>query len=160
MGQMNASNRKAFLDTIAISEGTYGIGDDGYNVLVGSTVLKPLLFTSYADHPRVFNRDLNSTAAGRYQLLSRYFTVYKARLNLPDFGHASQDAIAIQQITECQAIDDVDAGLIYSAIKRCNRIWASFPGSPYGQATRATDYLANAFTAAGGVVINNYKRET
>ena len=66
------SNEKAFLDMIAFSEiGTALLvkSDNGYNVLVGSTAAKPLLFDSYADHPRIYNKQFNSTAAGRYQLL-------------------------------------------------------------------------------------------
>ena len=42
---------------------------NGYNVLVGSTPANPLTFPSYADHPNVFDAALDSTAAGRYQLL-------------------------------------------------------------------------------------------
>lgn len=76
-------NRKAFLNMIAFSEGTSTIegSDNGYNVLVGGT-----LFDSYADHPRklvVINSKLKSTAAGRYQLLSRYFDYLSRRLPVP-----------------------------------------------------------------------------
>ena len=64
-------NRQAFLDMLAWSEGTSTIteSDNGYNVLVGSTPEHPLLFESYADHPRILNPDLDSTAAGRYRLM-------------------------------------------------------------------------------------------
>jgi muramidase (phage lysozyme) len=58
-------NLKAFLDTIATSEGTYGCGDDGYNVIVGGD-----LFDDYSKHPDVLvtlnKAGLKSTAAGRY----------------------------------------------------------------------------------------------
>ena len=40
-------NLKAFLDMIAVSEGTAGKGNDGYNVIVAGN-----LFDSYDDHPR------------------------------------------------------------------------------------------------------------
>ena len=43
-----APNIVAFLSTIAVSEGTFGEGDNGYNVLAGGK-----LFEGYADHPRV-----------------------------------------------------------------------------------------------------------
>jgi muramidase (phage lysozyme) len=77
-------NLQAFLTMIAVSEGTASIGDRGYNCIVGSRVGRALLFTSYADHPRVkvqlrvddpktlVDEGLWSTAAGRYQILARY----------------------------------------------------------------------------------------
>ena len=64
-------NLQAFLDMIAVSEGTAGKGDNGYNVIVGGELLQ-----GYDDHPRklVWLRPgLASTAAGRYQLLKRYY---------------------------------------------------------------------------------------
>ena len=60
---------------IAVSEGTAGKGDDGYNVIVGGA-----LFQGYNDHPRKLvwiRQGLASTAAGRYQLLKRYYDAYK-----------------------------------------------------------------------------------
>ena len=151
-------NRKAFLDMIAKSEGTAGRGDDGYNVLFGG-----LLFYSYTDHPRKKTYEKRdefirngkkdfTTAAGRYQLLARYFDAYKKQLNLPDFSPASQDAIAIQQIKECKALADIDAGRIAQAIKKCRRIWASLPGAGYGQHENSIDYCLAAYKKAGGTL--------
>ena len=146
-------NQKAFLDMIAWSEiGTalLAVSDDGYNVLVGSTVKRPLLFTSYATHPNVYNRALNSTAAGRYQLLSRYFLPYKTLLNLSDFGPSSQDAIALQQIRERHALDDVDSGNFTKAVAKVSNIWASLPGNTDGQHQNLMANLENAYERAGG----------
>jgi muramidase (phage lysozyme) len=144
-------NRQAFLDMISHSEGTFGRGDNGYNVLVGGC-----LFNSYEDHPRkliVLNKaGLKSTAAGRYQLLSRYFDAYKKQLKLTDFSPAAQDAIAIQQIKECKALDDVDAGRIELAVKKCARIWASLPGAGYGQHENNMEFILAAYTKAGGTL--------
>jgi muramidase (phage lysozyme) len=145
-------NRGAFLDLISYSEGTSNItgSDDGYLVEVSGT-----LFHDYYDHPRKLiqlNPNLKSTAAGRYQLLAKYFDYYKKLLNLPDFSPDSQDKIAIQQIKECHALDDVDAGRIQIAINKCARIWASFPGNHYGQRQVGMDDLIAAYVNAGGVV--------
>lgn len=143
-------NRKAFLDMIAVSEGTKDLGDDGYNVLVGGD-----LFDGYEDHPRklvVLSPKLKSTAAGRYQLLSKYFDFYKKKLNLPDFAPECQDMIAIQQIRECWALDDVDSGRLDEAIRKCARIWASFPGAGYGQHENKLEVLHLAFKEAGGIL--------
>lgn len=145
-------NQKAFLDTIAWSEGTIRIpnSDDGYNVLVGSTPSHPLLFTSYADHPRVFNKELDSTAAGRYQVLARYYDAYKLMLDLPDFSPDSQDTIAMRQIFESGACADIEGGNLTSAIAKVAHIWASLPLSPYGQHENTFKQLVVAYKQAGG----------
>lgn len=149
MPQSSLANRDAFLSMISHSEGTDRYGTErGYNVIVGGT-----LFHSYADHPRVtvqLNPSLKSTAAGRYQLLARYFDAYKSQLSLPDFSPASQDKIALQQIKERRALDDIDSGNIRTAIARCKNIWASFPGSGYGQHENAIDPLLAFYIKAGG----------
>ncbi len=145
-------NQQAFLDMIAVSEGTAGLGDHGYNVLVGSIYGKPLLFKSYADHPRIYNKQFNSTAAGRYQLLMRYYDAYKKSLNLPDFSPDSQDAIALQQIKECKAFPDIEAGRFVQAVDKCKKIWASLPGAGYGQHENKIEKLQAAYQSAGGTI--------
>lgn len=148
-------NQKAFLDMIAFSEiGTdlLAVSDNGYNVIVGSTPGHPILFQSYADHPNVYIKAANSTAAGRYQLIHRYWPAYKSLLNLPDYSPESQDAVALQQIKECKAIDLIDSGWIEQAIGRCAHIWASFPGANYNQHENTLSSLIGAYTAAGGTL--------
>lgn len=149
----------AFLDTIAMSELGAALllkSDDGYNVLVGSTPDRPLLFSSYKDHPRRLIKlpslGIESTAAGRYQLLARYFDTYKRLLHLPDFGPMSQDEIAIRQIKECEAFEKVQAGDFAAAVTLCSRIWASLPGSPYGQHVNKLAELKGYYISAGGTL--------
>lgn len=148
-------NLKAFLDTIAWSEigpALLAKSDNGYNVLVGSTPEKPLLFASYAQHPNVYNPKMNSTAAGRYQFLSRYWPAYRRQLLLPDFGRESQDRWAVQLIRECGALDDVEAGRLAQAIAKCRSRWASLPDAGYGQHEHRLPDLLAAYTDAGGVL--------
>lgn len=147
------SNLDAFLSMIAHSEGTAEIGDRGYNCLVGSTPAKPVLFPSYADHPRIrvqLRPDLWSTAAGRYQILARYYDAYKDRLALNDFSPASQDAIAIEMIREQHALPDILAGRFDAAVVKVANIWASLPGAGYGQHENRMADLRAAFTRNGG----------
>lgn len=148
---MNAVNRQAFLDMIAISEGTAHLGDRGYNVIVGGK-----LFSGYKDHPRVLvdlpKLRIKSTAAGRYQILAKYFDAYRKQLRLKDFGPASQDAIALQLIKECKALEDIDAGRIADAIRKCRSRWASLPGAGYGQHEHTVERLLAAYQTAGGAV--------
>jgi muramidase (phage lysozyme) len=149
------ANMCAFLDMIAVSEiGSQMLADprtdDGYKVLVGAPPGHLLLLGDYADHPRVRNAALNSDAAGRYQILSRYWPIYKKQLGLPDFGPESQDRYAIQQIKESRAIPAILTGDIVSATRLCARIWASLPGALYGQHVNNMDSLAAAYNTALG----------
>lgn len=152
-------NLKAFLDTIAISElgaRLLLVSDNGFNVLVGSTPDHPRLFSSYADHPRQLidlpRLGIKSTAAGRYQLLARYFDAYKKQLSLRDFSPASQDVIAVQQIRERGALADIEAGRFDSAITKCASCWASLPGATFGQHTNDLADLRRVFIRAGGKI--------
>lgn len=153
------NNLKAFLDMIAVSElgeGLLAASDNGYNVIVGSTAAHPILFASYADHPRklvqmtIKGKAIKSSAAGRYQLLSRYFDAYKTSLRLLDFSPASQDAIAIQQMRERRALPDIEDGKFADAVAKVSNIWASLPGAGYGQHENSLDRLQVAFVKAGG----------
>jgi muramidase (phage lysozyme) len=151
--EAGGQNVCSFLDMLAVSEGTSTDpdSDDGYNVIVGGQ-----LFIGYADHPRRLitlpNLGIKSTAAGRYQLLARYYDAYKKLLRLYDFSPVSQDKIAIQQIRERRAFDDIVAGNLESAITKCSNIWASLPGNSYGQHQQSLDTLRAAFILNGGSV--------
>jgi muramidase (phage lysozyme) len=154
-------NERAFLFMIAISELGPLImarSDCGYDVIVGSTKDKLDLMKSYADHPRktvtlvIKGQTIKSTAAGRYQILSRYFDHYKQQLRLPDFSPASQDAIALQLIRECRALDDVRAGRFAIALSKCRSRWASLPGAGYGQHENDAADLQAAYVQAGGTL--------
>lgn len=149
------ANLCAFLDMIAWSEGTDNgrqpTHDHGYDVLVGGS-----LFSGYADHPRKLITlpalGIRSTAAGRYQLLARYWDHYRQQLGLRDFGPISQDRVALQQIKEQGALGDIGAGRIQAAIAKCRNIWASLPGAGYGQREHQADDLLAQYIAAGGVM--------
>ena len=151
-------NIKAFLDLIAWCEGTKGVGDDGYNVSVKGADDKTIpLFHSYADHPRrrVFISQTVgfSDAAGRYQIMGKFWTFYEKALDLPDFGHDSQDRYAINLLRECKAYPLIIAGGIEEAITRCRSRWASLPGANYpGQKTRSLDDCLVKFKEFGGTI--------
>lgn len=144
-------NVTAFLNMLAVSEGTAGHGDDGYNVIVGGD-----LFHGYRDHPRqliTLNKaGLKSTAAGRYQFLARTWDALAAKLHLTDFSPASQDAAAIELIRERGALDDVKAGRFDAAVAKCAPIWASLPGAGYGQRENALAALRKTYINAGGAL--------
>lgn len=153
--QAGGVNVLAFLDMLAWSEGTDNgrqpTNDRGYDVLVGGG-----LFRGYTDHPRVLvdlpKLKIQSTAAGRYQLLRRYFDAYKKTLGLKDFSPLSQDLIALQQIRERRALPLIQAGNIEEAIKAVRKTWASLPGAGYGQHEHKLADLLAVYRKAGGTV--------
>lgn len=147
-------NVVAFLDMIAWSEGTDNPRqksmNNGYDVIVGGSI-----FTDYRDHPRrliQLNDKLKSTAAGRYQLLSRYWDVYRVQLKLTKFGPEEQDLVAIQQIKEQKAFKLIQQGKIQEAIACCSNIWASLPGAGYGQHEQKMSTLITIYKSKGGVL--------
>lgn len=147
-------NRRAFLNMLAFSEGTANsptTRDRGYDQIVGRT-----RFASYTDHPRVRvwlpKLNVYSTAAGRYQLLSRYFDAYSKQLALTGFSPEVQDAIALQQIKERGALPDIDAGRLDVAVAKCRNIWASLPGAGYGQYEHSFASLQTEFIRVGGLL--------
>lgn len=146
-------NLKAFLDTISVSEGTYGKGEDGYNVVVGGG----LFHNGYEDHPRILvelpKLKIKSSAAGRYQILAKIYDYYKKELGLSNFSPRSQDLIAIQLIRECKALDDIEAGRITLALDKCKSRWASLPGAGYGQHEQPVQRLLVKYQMLGGKFI-------
>lgn len=128
------NNVKAFLALIKYTEGA------GYQTLFGGE-----RFTSFDDHPRraitrtLGGKPITSTAAGAYQFLSRTWDECANALSLPDFSPLSQDKAALFLIERRRALNAVIEGDWKTAIERCNREWASLPGSPYGQPTKTLE---------------------
>jgi muramidase (phage lysozyme) len=145
------ANTKAFLDMLAVSEGTAGKGNNGYNIIVGGST-----FHDYSRHPnlRVYipRIKIYSTAAGRYQLLYKWWVAYCKQLRLKGFTPDVQDAIALQQIREQGAFKDIIDGRFELAVRKCRNIWASLPGAGYGQHENSLDKLAAAYRKAGGII--------
>lgn len=145
------ANLAAFLMCIRACEGTAGI--NGYRMLFGGR-----LFDDFSDHPNVrqsFRQTDGTygftTAAGAYQIIYATWKRVQARLALPDFSPASQDAAAEFLIGERNALDSVKAGEIEYALGKCWPVWASLPGSTYAQPSRALDFALSAYRDAGGV---------
>ena len=69
-------------------------GNHGYDVIVGEFIYQTTGSPSQTWF--TLNPKLKSTGAGRYQLLSRWWDVYRKQVGLKDFPK-SQDAVALQQ---------------------------------------------------------------
>lgn len=121
------ANVEKFLKLITFTEGT-DRQKTPYNELFGFTN-----FVGYSSHPNILIRSSNysSTAAGRYQILKRTAKMLKMK----DFTPESQDMAAIELIKQAGAYNFVLAGEWEKAIEKTNNVWASLPGSPYGQPT-------------------------
>lgn len=169
--QAGGQNFVAMLDMIAWSEGTsrfHGIdasngldSDNGYRVLVGSilaTTNHPEVlhtFGDYSRHPNMLvtlSNTLSSTAAGRYQILYRWWSAYQAKLRLTDFSPMSQDLYALNIMREQGAFQFIRVGAFAQAVACISDQWASLAGSQYGQHTNTMDDLQLAYTNAGGVL--------
>ena len=151
VAQAGGLNRLGFLDLIPwseLGEALIAVGDSGYNVLVGSTAEKPILFHDYSRHPRILNHQFDSTAAGAYQAIFPTWRESSTKLQLLDFGPESQDLFAIERLRVRNALGAIDAGNIAVAIMLCANEWASFPGNSYGQHEQTLADLIAAYTAA------------
>ncbi|WP_019654030.1 glycoside hydrolase family 24 protein [Variovorax atrisoli] len=157
------SNLTAFLDMLAVSEGTStgpATKNKGYDVIVTGVDRVPEIFTDYSAHPfsrgrrpkQINAKGLFSTASGRYQFMVKDWVHYRNLLKLPDFGPASQDRWAVQLIRERSALPLIDAGRFDDAVARVRNLWASLPGAGYGQPEHSLEKLRVVYVAAGGVL--------
>lgn len=128
-------NVKKMLMAITYCEGTDRDGTP-YNELFGFSN-----FEGYEKHPEILIKTPNyrSTAAGRYQILKNTAKMLKMK----DFTPESQDTAAIQLIKNAGAYELVLKGDFYNALRKCNRVWASLPDSPYGQPVHRMEDVLN-----------------
>ena len=149
------SNLSAFLRVIR--EGESSQDDAAYRMLYGGD-----LFDSFAAHPNVLvtAAGYTSTAAGAYQFLNRTWKGLANKFGYTDFSPGTQDAGAIQLIRGRGAYNDVVAGRFETAIRKCNKEWASLPGSPYGQRTLELARCKKVYEKYGGSYESTGEMET
>ena len=152
---MTSPKMAAFLQMVRWSElgpSLITVSDQGYNVLVGSTAQKPLLFDSYDTHPNIYNATFDSTAAGAYQINHPTWLDGCKVTGLTDFSPATQDALAEWLVGRCGATIDVEAGNLTAAVARAAGTWASLPGGSSGQHEQPYAALQGIYEAAGGAL--------
>lgn len=158
-----SKNALAWLDMIGWSEGTSTsrhTKDDGYDILVtGSpSTAYPRSILNYDKHPNILvmvnaAKGLKSTAFGRYQFLHRTWAEgtkkygFRGRM-IPE----AQDLMALKKTMERGALADVHAGRFAEAIRKCNKEWASFYGSPHGQRTHSLESMLSQLKKYGATV--------
>lgn len=136
---------KAFLDTIAYAEGTGAHYDYIYS------------FEKFEDYSRHPNRNICaggicSTAAGRYQFLHKTWKALSADLGLQDFSPPNQEKACLELLRRARVypavLDSNDFTRFSYAMTRISNIWASLPGSPYGQPTHGMEELWLVYQSA------------
>lgn len=145
-GAANHPNVKAFLRIIRRGE-SHETDEGAFAALYGWTPTNGKVITDFADHPRqAFMSPWGWTsAAGAFQAMCAVpgkvktdtwgdFTRWCAGENFrPSFSVEDQTLFAVWCISRRGALADVINGNVEVAIGKCNREWASLPGSPYGQ---------------------------
>lgn len=137
---------RAFLDMVAWAEGTTRIDESGYRVQYSHRS-----FSCLERHPSQVviapssDELLKSSASGRYQFLTGTWCEVSRVLSLSDFSAKNQDIAALYLIYKARALSDLLQGRIERVIAKTSRIWASFPGAPYGQPTHPRSELIACF---------------
>ena len=97
------AHAKPILDTIAYTEGTAAVGNNGYDILVGFEQLPGWTENYDKGHPNKLvklNASLSSTAAGRYQFLKN---TWAGKGNLP-FNKSNQDLVGWKLVNAQSAV--------------------------------------------------------
>lgn len=143
------ANAKDYLNMLAVSEGTAGRGNDGYNIM-----FRGAEFSDYKAHPNQKHeyidkngRKGSSTAAGRYQFLKGTYDGMAKQLGISDFSPESQDKVAIALMLE-KGVDFSDGADLATNVNRINNVWTSLTGSTLGakyHSVRDPQFLLDAF---------------
>lgn len=90
--------------------------------------------------------ELRSTASGRYQLTLETWQHLSTTFHVGSFSPANQDLCALHLLDECGAAPHIAVGDIPGAMARAAPVWASLPGSLYGQPTHTVDQMLQWYT--------------
>lgn len=179
-GGGGGGNLAAFLKMIQYTEGTFNQPNPyavcyGYSHIIQNFSDHPantgewtgkVLPNSYCAAVGLPN-GCKSTAAGAYQFLRPTWNGIKNKLGNIRFDKAGQDAGAIELIRGkkrkvgdwdnerwISALDDIQNGNLFAAIEQCNTIWASLPGSPYGQPIKTYAQCEKFYIEQGGRIFS------
>jgi hypothetical protein len=157
---------RAMLDTIGFTEGTglnYGkvvngtvIGQNKKTMGFDATLtpgLKNVSTLDMSQHPNVkvqVNKNLVSSAAGRYQFLSGTWNNLQQKLGLTNFHATTQDLAAVQLMKDRNMITPLLNGDLQTAVNRGANEWASLPkadgnGVYAGQNARSFGAIESAY---------------
>jgi lysozyme len=137
------ANLSAFLYMLRMGESS-----NRYNVIYGGGT-----FQDYSHHPNIpvpipSRPGYHSTAAGAYQFIFSTWQMVASEAGLTDFTPASQDAGAVQYLTDLGAMPYIEAGDVQGAISQINStgiIFESLAVRPYAT-------LTGWYQSAGGAL--------
>ena len=153
-------NVRKFLDLISYTEGTQG---NGYRTAFGGGKL-----SSLNDHPRYLKsfrqtdgKSNKTSAAGRYQFVSKTWDGVARQYGLRDFSPHNQDLGAVALLFQRGAIPALLKGDYQTAIRKTGDEWASLPSSNYKQNKRSWDNVNKFLGGKLGNVSNggNYQQQ-
>lgn len=153
-------NVRKFLDLISYTEGTQG---NGYRTAFGGGKLSHL-----NDHPRYLKsfrqtdgKSNKTSAAGRYQFVSKTWDGVARQYGLRDFSPHNQDLGAVALLFQRGAIPALLKGDYQTAIRKTGDEWASLPTSNYKQNKRSWDNVNKFLGGKLGNVSNggNYQQQ-
>jgi lysozyme len=146
-GELKDAHVRAFLDMISYAEGTSG--KNGYYTCFTGKRIKSL-----AVHPgnvicAVYSGSkLCSTATGRYQFLKRTWDSVAEKIAAFTFSAIEQDRGAVYLLHEQRALHDIKNNRFEAAVKKVKNIWASMPGSSFGQPLKKMNDLKKKYYEA------------
>lgn len=145
------SNVQAWLATIRQCE-TGTTGPRAYTTIAGGGQL-----TSLASYPTIGTtivingKPVTTHAVGAYQFMPATWGDASSALGLTDFSPAAQDIAAVWLTKRRGALADVINGNLVAAVAKCNKEWASLPGSPYNQNPVSQATFAAYYAQNGGI---------
>jgi lysozyme len=143
-------NVVAFLHVIRHREHLPSIAHttEAYTVLCGGG-----RFTSFADHPRPnLPSPCSMGAAGAYQIIIGTWDELVREAGLEDFSPVNQERGAVYRIAYRGALNDVIAGNLQEAIRKCRNEWTSLPGANEQGSGYTYAVAREVFAQYGGVL--------
>ncbi|HGL6718389.1 glycoside hydrolase family 104 protein [Burkholderia contaminans] len=137
-----SANVSAFLYMLRMGESS-----NRYNVISGGQT-----FSNYSWHPNIVG-SAGTTASGAYQFVYETWNRLAGEAGLTDFTPASQDAAAVQYLSDLGAMPYVEAGDVQGAWTQINArgtVWQALPNARGGN--RSPSQLIAWYQSAGGVL--------
>jgi len=130
---------KAVLDTIAYAEGTLGVSNNGYDVIVTFKLINGWTNDTKIVHGETdwYQKEANSDAAGRYQFLGSSWKSLFDKKN-PPMTKVNQDTAAIKLVNKKLLATNIDSRAVSISqldskdkfdifLQKCASTWASLP---------------------------------
>lgn len=140
---------RAFMRAITVGEGTKAPTKkcpDPYRIVVGGGCFEG---TSHPNQVVKLTASLSSSAAGRYQFLSITWKNWANQYGVPldQFTPENQDKVVYKELERLGVGKMLAENNLDAALKRTNGIWASLPGSKYGQRTEKREDFERFYNA-------------